>query len=325
MNERRLETTIQSQTETLQLKYKILENKHNSWLMELEKSRQECHLLKLFTNRQIMVMIILLTKSTSNNKIKRYVLEQICSSATMNYSEENEMKLAVHGLTHYLRSLRLNTCNISNVNLSRLCMAYKIESVDNDSMFLEKLSQFLRELLGDGKDLFQNVAVSNENQQYLVTLNPSCEATNQTAIGGDLDMNTCCILLNIFNNHLPSFYQILWCSTATEDDIQLFFSRVRTFHNLIFVVMEIDNMHHRLREQLLNEQNLLTQQEELHGSVYYFSRETTAHQKDLRPFPVPRKYQDPNSTYNQLIELIQRNKCAQPNLEIIYGKAGVGK
>jgi hypothetical protein len=204
-------------------------------------------------------------------------------------------------------------------------MVYKIGSVDNDSTFLEKLCRFLQELLDDGKELFQNGAVMYENQQYLVTLDSSWETANKIPIDHYLDMNTCCVLLNIFNNRLPSFYQILWCSIATEEDIRLFFSRVRTFHHLTFVVMEIDNMHHRLREQLLNEQNLLTQQQKTHAPVYYFSREITAYQKDLTPFPVTRKHQDPNATYTQLIKLIQQENSVQPDIEIICGIAGVGK
>jgi hypothetical protein len=204
-------------------------------------------------------------------------------------------------------------------------MLYKIESVDNDSVFLKKLCQFLQKLFDDGKELFPNGAISNENEQYLVTLNSTRETTNKTSTDHDLDIKTCCILLNIFNNRLPSVYQILWCSIATEDDIRLFFSRVRTFHHLTFVVMDIDNMHHRLREQLLNEQNLLTQKHETHGPIYYFSQEITAYQKDLRPFVVTRKDQEPNEAYTQLIKLFQYNNNTQPEIEIICGKAGVGK
>ncbi|CAF1395666.1 unnamed protein product, partial [Didymodactylos carnosus] len=89
--------------------------------------------------------------------------------------------------------------------------------------------------------------------------------------------------------------------------------------------MDIDKMHHRLREQLLNEQNLLTRQHEPHGHVYYFSREITACQKDLRPFHVTRKHQDPNNTYAELNKLFQQNNSIQPEIEIICGKAGVGK
>jgi hypothetical protein len=325
MAERQLETAIQIQTKTFELTYQMLENKHNLWLRELEKSRQDCCLLKLFTNRQIMIMIILLAAPTSHNKMKRYFLEKLYSSTDINYSQENEVELTVKGLIHYLRSLRLNNCDLSKENLSRLYILYNIESFNDGSEFLKKLSQFLQKLFDNGKELFPNNEISNENQQYFVKLNSTRETTDKVRIDHDLDIKTCCILLNIFNNRLPSFYQILWCSTATEDDIRLFFSRIRTFHHLTFVVMDIDNMHHRLREQLLNEQNFLIQQQEAHGSVYYFSQETITCQKDLITFPMEEKHQNPNKTHGLLMRLFKENNDTPPNIEIICGKPGVGK
>ncbi len=293
--------------------------------MELEKCRQEYRLLKLFTNRQVMIIIILLTTSTTQNKIKHYFLEKLFSAKDITDNDKNEKKLSAQGLIHYLQSLRLNNCDLSRTNLSRLYRLYKIDSLDNDSVFLKKLCQFLHDLFNDGKELFPINDVLNESQQYLITLNSSTETTDQTPFDHDLDINTCCILLHIFKNRLPSCYQILWCSISTEPDIRLFFSRVRTFHSLTFVVMDIDKMHHRLREQLLNEQNLLAQQQEPHGPVYYFSRELTASQKGLRPFNLPQKSPEPSKICAQLLKLFQQNNNNQPEIEIIYGKAGVGQ
>ncbi len=325
MAERQLETVIQIQRKTLELTYQMLENKHDLWLRQLEKYRQECHLLKLFTNRQIMIMIILLAAPTSHNKIKQQFFEKLCSSTDINYSQETEVELTVQSLMHYLRSLRLNNCNLSKENLSRLYMLYNVKSFNDGSEFLKKLCQFIQELFDDGKELFPNNKISSEKQQYFVALHSTRETADKASIDHKLDLKTCCVLLNIFNNRLPSFYQVLWCSTATEDDIRLFFSRIRTFHHLTFVVMDMDNMHHRLREQLLNEQNLLTQQQEAHAPVYYFSQETTTYQKDLIPFPLTWKYQDPMETHNLLMKLFKENSNQPPNIEIICGKPGVGK
>ena len=325
INETQLEATIQTQTKNLNLDCKILENKYDAWIMTLEKSRQECCLLQLFTNRQIMIMVILLSTPTNNNQIKCCLLEKLCPSADANYSEANDMKLTTQGLVHYLRSVRLNNCDLSYENLCRLYASYRIESFDDDTKFLNKLSQFLRELFNDGKELFQNGALSNENEQYLVTLHTTLETTNNALMAHNVDMKTCCVLLQIFNNRLPCFFQILWCSVATEEDIRLFFSRVRTFPQLIFVVMNIDNMHYRLRERLLSEQTLLIKQHQPHGPVYYFSQEIMSCQKDLRSFPLTLKHQDPKVTYTLLTQLFQDSNNVRPDIEIICGKAGVGK
>ena len=325
MAERQLKAVIQIQTKTLEVEHQMLETKHNLWLRQLEKYRQECHLLKLFTNRQIMIMAILLATATSRNKTKQQFLRKVCSSTDIDYSQEIEVKLTVQSLMHYLRSLRLNDCNLSEENISRLYMLYNIPSFQDGSEFLKKLCQFIKELFDSGKELFSNNKILNEKQQYFVALHSTRETTAKTSIDHKLDMKTCCILLNIFNNRLPSFYQILWCSTATEDDIHLFFARIRTFHHLNFVVMEMDNVHHRLREQLLNEQNKLMQQQEAHAPVYYFSHETTIYQKDLIPFPLKWEHQDSMETHNLLMKLFEKNNAKPPNIEIVCGKPGVGK
>ena len=89
-----------------------------------------------------------------------------------------------------------------------------------------------------------------ENEKFLIKLDSLERATNKIGFENDLDMETCCILLHIFNDRLPANYQILWCLNSTETDIRLFFSRVRTFPRLTFVVMDMDQMHHRLKELL---------------------------------------------------------------------------
>lgn len=325
MNDGQLETVIQTQTKNLNLEYQILENKYDAWLMILKKFRQECCLLQLFTNQQIMIMVILLTKPATDNEMKNYLLQKLSPAISVNYSEENDISLSVQGFAHYLRSLRLNNCDLSCENLSRLCRLYRIESFDDNSKFLNKISQFLREFLNDGKELFQNGVLGNENEQYLVTLHRKSEITSVSLTDHNLDMETCCVLLNIFNNRLPSAYQILWCSITTEEEILLFFSRVRNFPSLVFVVMNIDNMHYRLREQLLNEQSLLVKQQQNHGTVYYFSQEIASCQKNLRLFPVTSKHQDPKETYTLLNQLFQYSNHIRPEIEIVLGKTSVGK
>ncbi|CAF4504199.1 unnamed protein product [Rotaria sp. Silwood2] len=167
----------------------------------------------------------------------------------------------------------------------------------------------------------------NENQQFLITLNSQEQIQDKIKIDNDIDidMDTFCILLNIFNDRLPADYQILWCSISTDDDIRLFFSRVRTFRYLTFVVMDIDKMHHRLRELLLNEKDSLAKQSEPHGPIYYFSRELISSNKGLRSFYIRPQYRNPSQTYSQFMSLLRRNNFSSPQIQIIYGTSGVGK
>ncbi|CAF1573843.1 unnamed protein product [Rotaria sp. Silwood1] len=189
-------------------------------------------------------------------------------------------------------------------------------------MCLQQLCHFLNAFLANNTELSRHSSTENENQQYLVALNP----LEETPLRHDLDMDTCCILLNLFQNRLPSFHQILWCSTTTEDDIHLFFSCVRTFHDLTFVIMNIDKMHHRLRELLLNEQDSLARLQQPHGVIYYVVRGSIINRKNLRSFQIHPKHRDPHQTCAQLLTLYRQNyDSVQPQFEIICGASGIGK
>ena len=322
MNVNQLKNIIQKQTKNLELSYQILENRYKLWLNALEQSRDSYRLLKLFTNRQIMIMIILLTKSVDHRKTKHHLLKILSSFDNINVSEENEVTLTNKYLTHYFQSLRFTSCDLSAENINRLCMKHKIESINNDSEFLKRLALFLHELFDNGKELFAGDTPLSENQQYLVTIN---QLEDQSSFKHSLDLKTCSILLNIFHNRLPAYYQILWCSTATKEDIELFFSRVRTFYKLTYVVMDIDVMHHKFREKLLHEQNLLSQQQEVHGCVYYFSKEITNWRNDLQPFHFTHEHQNSDVAYNKVNRLFESYNIQKPEIEIVCGDSGVGK
>jgi hypothetical protein len=150
------------------------------------------------------------------------------------------------------------------------------------------------------------------------------QSTEPNPLDHDLDMEIFSILVNILNYRLPASFQILWCSRATEEDIHLFFVRIETFNHLTFVIMDIDKMHHRLREILFNEQNALTKSDRLHGEVYYFSRELTS-KKGLRPYLVTPQIRNSMVANKKLNELFQNNNLVKPRLRVICGKAGIGK
>jgi hypothetical protein len=309
-----LEHAVKIRTDNLEFVYDKLNEISKNWTQNLEKYRQECSLLKLFSNRQIMVLIILLR--TSPNSIRSRFLKKLYSFRNLNNQTEEEYQLTLQCLKHYLSSLRLQQSD----DLANIYQKHQIEPGSSTESCLKKLCLFLQDLFHNGNELMERRGMIDENQQYLVTLN-SIEKNSST----DLDMNTFCILLNIFNNRLPASYQILWCSIATIEDIELFFSRIRTFHYLIFVIMDIDKMNHRLRETLLTKQDLLTRDKVQHGTVYYFSNELTTSRNGLREFHIPAKYRIPNQTHKQLLTLFQRDKLAQPQIHIVYGAAGIGE
>jgi hypothetical protein len=254
-----------------------------------------------------MFLIILLRPDAIRNRL----LKHLFTSKDIN----NEEKLSIQCLIHYLRSLRIHSYNLSDDYIHDLYTKHHIESNSSVDLCLKKLSQFLNDLFVNHDELFED---NQDNQQYLIKLNP-IEGNN------DFDMSTCCVLLNIFHQRLPASYQILWCSDITDEDIHLFFSRIRTFRFLTFVIMDIDKMHHHLREILLNEQDLLAREQIPHGIVYYFSRDFITSRKGLREFQIPTNYTHPKETLTHLMTLFQKHQSMLPRIQIIYGAASIGR
>ena len=319
-----MKNVVKNNSDCLESVYRSHKCAHTVWISKLESYRRENPLLNLFANRQIMILIILLTKSTTQSKIKCQFLEKLSISKEIINDREKELKITIRCLIHYLRSLKITNVDLSENNMTRLYKRYEIELNVNVEITLEMLSQFLQNIFRIDSLTQQDILI-HENEQYLVVPTTIKRIAENSPLEHDLDIETCCILLNLFKDSLPSAYQILWCSIATEDDIHLFFSRLRIFSSLVFVVMGIDKMHHRLREVLLNEQDALTREKQYHGSVYYFSRELTTSRKGLKLFPVPPKYRDPYHSYQHLVQLFRQTNFVQPQIRAIYGKAGTGK
>lgn len=319
ITDQELQETIRTRTDHLQLTCRAAETNYEIWLQNLKRYREQNPALKLFSNRQIMIIIILLQ---SEGRTKSHFLETLYTRDNVSINNTKELQLTLQLLSHYLHVLRTTDADFSEDNISRLYTNYKIEKGANAEACLEQLSQFLTAFLNNEKDISCPNIERNENQQYLITLDP----LDKIQLLHNLDIDTCCILLNLFRERLPSSHQILWCSTANEDDIRLFFSCVRTFQDLTFVVMVADKIHHRLRELLLNEQNSLARLHEPHGTVYYVARGSIMNQKNLRSFQIGHTYRNVHQTSAHLIKLYQQNlNHLQPKLEIICGVAGIGE
>ncbi|CAF4975025.1 unnamed protein product [Rotaria sp. Silwood1] len=153
----RLDNAIQIRIQNLQLICNTLQTTYDMWIQNLEKYRQKCSLLKLFSNRKIMILIILLRTSNTSNSIRNQFLKNLFSFKDLNNQNEEEQKLAIHCLEHYLRSLRISQVNLTTNKLVEFYQKYHIEIGLNIDMSLKKLSEFLQ-------DLFEQNVVYHENQ-----------------------------------------------------------------------------------------------------------------------------------------------------------------
>ncbi|CAF4226091.1 unnamed protein product [Rotaria sp. Silwood2] len=329
-SEQELKREIGDRTKYFEAKLNKLKADYEIWRRDLESCRNKSPLLKLFSNHQVMIMFISLTTSTKENQVQRNFLEKIFLLSDLNNKKDEQFNLTILCLMHYYQSLRIKDCNLSRDHITVLYNKYKIQYSDSKDeelqlQNLQNLCYFMDDLFHNGEELLVKSPTISENQQFLITLNPLERTKDKIKFENDFDMDTFCILFNIFNDRLPADYQILWCSASTDDDIRLFFSRVRTFPYLTFAVMDIDKMHHRLRELLLSEQDSLTKQSERHGTIYYFSRELISSRKGLRPFHIKPQDRNPIQTYSQFMTFLQKNNFPSPQIQIIYGTAGIGK
>ncbi|CAF3853947.1 unnamed protein product [Rotaria sp. Silwood1] len=199
---------------------------------------------------------------------------------------------------------------------------YQISYDANVEKSLDNLSRFLNKLFPDESRLPKDE--TRTGHQYIIAVKSSRQTTHDHPLNNTLDMDTWCTLLNLFQDQLPSSNQILWCTKTTEDDIKLFYLRIRKFCNLIFVVLNLDKMHPRLRELLLNEQESLSQSKQAHGTVYYFSREL-ASRRGVESFPASSQNRINIQIKSNLVNLFRKATCAQPQINVIDGKSGIGK
>ncbi|CAF2977365.1 unnamed protein product [Rotaria sp. Silwood2] len=149
-----------------------------------------------------MILIILLRTSNEPNSIRNQFFKNLFELEDLNNQNENEQKLTIHFLAHYIRSLRILEVNLTNDHLLQLYQKYRIEAKSNTDVCLKKLAGFLQNLFENKRELFQQGEVQNANQQFLVNISRPPPTTNQKSFAHDFDLDTCCILLNILQKIL---------------------------------------------------------------------------------------------------------------------------
>ncbi|CAF1096428.1 unnamed protein product [Didymodactylos carnosus] len=249
-----------------------------------------------------MIMLILLSSLSSNTQLKTIFLNRLYDNYFLNYHENNDDEeqqhqqqkmLTIDCMKHYLRMIETHRYqNIDNDLFYEYLEEYSIELQSNIEGSLDKLCEFLNEVTTLVNARTQNTSKLNskrmtttatttttnsdvtDNQQYFISL----DSSNKISIellqqNNDIDIDGWCKLLNIFNKQLPLAFQILCSSTAINNDIALFFSRIRTYVNMKFVIIDIDKMDHRIGEIFSYKQDELSIQTESHAKVFYISEE----------------------------------------------------
>lgn len=300
---------------------KKLEEDQCDWLKILDDCRSKVSVMQLFSNRQIMILLILLTKSDDKNQTKRDFLKTLDYTTETNRMDDKQQELlTIKCFQHYLKSICTSCQDVSSRSIRRCYAKHRIDQHSDINQALEILSRFVNESFEYNPKNFERGISHYQNQQYLVTSSTK-ESINQTETY--LDVNTFSMMIHIFHDYVPSSFQILWCSQVCEEDIRLFFKRIQTFHDKKFILMEIDKLNNRLREVLFNEQYTLQCSSEKYGEVYYFSRELKSI-RGLRTYSFAEQF--PSDASHRTIEkILGDDKRKSPQLHVICGKSSVGK
>ncbi|CAF1653045.1 unnamed protein product, partial [Didymodactylos carnosus] len=97
--------------DSLRTELKTFETTLNNWLHLLQRCRQKYPTLKLFTNRQIMIMLILLSSPPSNTELNAIFLNRLYDNYVLNnqqngVDEEQQQKLLTTDcMKYYLRMI----------------------------------------------------------------------------------------------------------------------------------------------------------------------------------------------------------------------------
>ncbi|CAF1186979.1 unnamed protein product [Didymodactylos carnosus] len=89
----RIENAIQTRIQSLELIYNTLKTTYDIWIQNLKKYRHECSLLKLFSNRKIMILIILFRISNAQNPIRNRLLKKLFEFKDLDNKNEEEQKI----------------------------------------------------------------------------------------------------------------------------------------------------------------------------------------------------------------------------------------
>ena len=174
----RLENAVKARTDSLEQILKTLETVHDRWIENLKKYRDECQLLKLYSNREIMTLILMLRTSNEPNPVRKRFLTRLYTFRNSNNAEEEE-NFVICTLQHYLRSLRISQVDLSIDRLRQLYQTHRIEPGTNADMCLQKLVKFIQEIFPQQQNLFGENKDQEDCQQYLVTMNSSAMVNNQ--------------------------------------------------------------------------------------------------------------------------------------------------
>ena len=198
-----LKTLVEKQTERLSRTHHQLTNDYKTWLENLEEYRKLTCILQLFSNRQLMILIILLTESKHENEMRWNFLKNLHHKNDSGSNPDEEHQLTIQSLKHYLNSLRIFRCDLSTGTIERLYKKHQIRDKTKTEQSLQKLSEFLEEIVNDGRELSVE-RKANQNHQYLVTLAHKCQLSETNPFDRDLDLETFSIIFNIFDQSLPA-------------------------------------------------------------------------------------------------------------------------
>ncbi|XP_065844233.1 uncharacterized protein [Oscarella lobularis] len=270
--------------------------------------REDFRIFALFSKFDLMTMIVLMSKT----EIRGRLLKKFLGSIERNDPEEDH-RLAASCLTRYFEAASLFLKQDFECDEKVIVTEMKAVEADCDeyARIADKLKDVAKALIRLPPE------VDSKGSQSAYSLSPTSPS----------EVNVFYLLCKIFSDggHLPTYFQILWCSRSTSvEQLNDFFEKVRLFADLDFVFVGVDLLQFRVRQALYKKQEEVSEWTS-HGSVHYIFTDSgsTAHSQlmEVSEFEVtPELVAELKDRLSQMASDSNR-----PRVECVFGAQGIGK
>ncbi|CAF1233456.1 unnamed protein product [Didymodactylos carnosus] len=169
-----VQTSLTVWIDNLRTQLKTLDMTLKNLVHCLQCYRKNYPILKLFTNRQIMIMLILISSTSTNTELKAIFLNQLYDNYLLNnqqnedhveQKQQQQKRLTIDCMKHYLRMIEIHKYqNIHDDLFERYLKEYSIELRGDIEHSLDKLYHYL---LADKLTVDHRIYVYNDNHTPL--------------------------------------------------------------------------------------------------------------------------------------------------------------
>ena len=316
-----------------------VENRISQWRSDLVRSREDCHVLKLFTDREIGMMMALL----SEDRIRQEAIKQLCGGLDNEDDEQQWQHMALLECGDDL-AVQGRAAKPAERQACTLLLSYFRSAIPMVTALSHMQERILIEVCkSSGDDVLLRLTSLCESsfapvdpkpnggthEQVLCTVGPISSHLIAEEHAEHPFSSEFLLLLQAFmalSERLdpPSRSQLLLSSPSTScNDLDLFFSRIRTFKERTFIVSGLERLSYNSRYHLVQLQKDLSTQQDGHARVIY----TTLSSELFRVWPRNFLHRAVNLPMHPPLKYLKEVEAAfrSRKVQYFYGAPGTGK